>query len=322
MSYGIFILPAPYQFNPALTLSFVVVSTGAASSPGGVSLRLALRAARHAQAAALRSADVGHGFWRNSLVVVSPQGPVLHQPVSLHTSKPLQAAARALSDALRRGLLVRFMPQDAQAQVHAALAEAGLQGDEPYPTQSSVLGEDKEQEVQGEGKEVVVGVSRGVLRIGRAQHPLGRGAASASARVPRPLFFPNAHHMRLLEAMLEGWALGDHVLLIGNQGVGKNKLADRFLQLMNRGREYLQLHRDSTVASLTLRPVLQGGRLAFEDSPLVAAAVSGAVLVLDEVDKAPVEVVAALRTLLADGEMALADGRRLARGNERASVCL
>lgn len=30
---------------------------------------------------------------------------------------------------------------------------------------------------------------------------------------------------------------------MGNQGVGKNKLADRLLQLLNRPREYIQLHR-------------------------------------------------------------------------------
>jgi hypothetical protein len=30
---------------------------------------------------------------------------------------------------------------------------------------------------------------------------------------------------------------------VGNQGVGKNKLADRLLQLLNRPREYIQLHR-------------------------------------------------------------------------------
>ncbi len=37
------------------------------------------------------------------------------------------------------------------------------------------------------------------------------------------------------------------MLLIGNQGVGKNKLADRLLQLLNMEREYIQLHRDTTV---------------------------------------------------------------------------
>ena len=46
-------------------------------------------------------------------------------------------------------------------------------------------------------------------------------------------------------------ALGSHLLLLGEQGVGKNKLADKLLELLNAEREYIQLHRDTTVASLT-----------------------------------------------------------------------
>lgn len=43
--------------------------------------------------------------------------------------------------------------------------------------------------------------------------------------------------------MLQDFVLGEHLLLVGNQGVGKNKLVDRFLQLLNMPREYIQLHR-------------------------------------------------------------------------------
>jgi len=46
-----------------------------------------------------------------------------------------------------------------------------------------------------------------------------------------------------LELLLQDFLLGEHLLLVGNQGVGKNKLADRLLQLLNRPREYIQLHR-------------------------------------------------------------------------------
>ena len=49
------------------------------------------------------------------------------------------------------------------------------------------------------------------------------------------------------------------LLLIGTQGTGKNKLADRLLQVTGREREYMQLHRDSTVQSLTVEASLQGG---------------------------------------------------------------
>ena len=44
--------------------------------------------------------------------------------------------------------------------------------------------------------------------------------------------------------MLRDYELGQQLLLIGNQGVGKNKLTDRMLQLLRREREYMQLHRD------------------------------------------------------------------------------
>eukprot|EP01047_Picozoa_sp_COSAG01_P017995 COSAG01_NODE_965_length_12401_cov_3.496098_8_plen_107_part_00 len=75
---------------------------------------------------------------------------------------------------------------------------------------------------------------------------------------------------------------------MGNQGVGKNKLTDRLLQLMRRERDYIQLHRDTTVPTLTLNPSLIDGRIVWEDSPLVRAMSRGHVLVVDEVRGAPV----------------------------------
>ena len=59
------------------------------------------------------------------------------------------------------------------------------------------------------------------------------------------------------------------------------------LELLRAEREYVQLHRDTTVASLTLRPLLRDGAIAWEDSPLVRAARLGRVLMIDEADKAP-----------------------------------
>jgi len=77
----------------------------------------------------------------------------------------------------------------------------------------------------------------------------------------------------------------------GNQGVGKNKLADRLLQLLQRERQYVQLHRDTTVQGLTLTPSLIDGVVVWEDSPLVKSVREGHVLVVDEADKAPLEVI-------------------------------
>ena len=130
--------------------------------------------------------------------------------------------------------------------------------------------------------------------------------------VPEVVYFDSARHTAVLREMLVDFAAGNHLLLIGSQGVGKNKLADRMLQLLRRGREYMQLHRDVTVGSLTQTPNLVNGQLVWEDSPLVRALEHGRVLMLDEADKAPLEVTCILRSLLAEGAMVLADGRRVA----------
>lgn len=131
--------------------------------------------------------------------------------------------------------------------------------------------------------------------------------------------------------MLQDFVLGEHLLLVGNQGVGKNKLVDRFLQLVNRPREYIQLHRyefinltffllfikdiffsrDTTVQSLTSQQTVIDGVLQIEDSPLVKAVKNGYVLVIDEADKAPAHVTCVLKNLVETGNMRLADGRQI-----------
>ena len=73
---------------------------------------------------------------------------------------------------------------------------------------------------------------------------------------------------------------------------------------------YVQLHRDTTVTTLVMSPSMQDGRVVWEDSPLVRAMEHGRIFVLDEFDKAPVEVVVVLKGLLEDGELLLGDGRR------------
>ncbi len=83
-----------------------------------------------------------------------------------------------------------------------------------------------------------------------------------------------------------------------SQGVGKNKLIDRLLSLLRRPREYIQLHRDTTVQSLTLSPTVRDGIIVYEDSPLVRAVKAGHVLVVDEADKAPTQVTCILKTLV------------------------
>uniref|UniRef100_A0A8R1DMQ4 ATPase dynein-related AAA domain-containing protein n=1 Tax=Caenorhabditis japonica TaxID=281687 RepID=A0A8R1DMQ4_CAEJA len=135
--------------------------------------------------------------------------------------------------------------------------------------------------------------------------------AEDEALIPNVLFHDNEQHIGILEDMARDMKLGSHLLLIGNQGVGKNKLTDHFLRLINRPRQYMQLHRDTTVQTLTMQTVVENGIIRHEDSALVKAARNGQILVIDEADKAPLHVIAILKSLLDTGSLVLGDGRTL-----------
>jgi MoxR-like ATPase len=133
--------------------------------------------------------------------------------------------------------------------------------------------------------------------------------------VPNPRFEESPGQAKVMRDILEAHSVGEKALLIcGYQGVGKNKIVDHLLKNLNCEREYLQLHRDTTVQSLLLSPSVEAGRVVYHDSPLVRAAKFGRILVLDEADKAPVEVVALLKGLIEDGQLSLPDGRMLYYG--------
>ncbi|ETV82729.1 hypothetical protein, variant 2 [Aphanomyces astaci] len=150
------------------------------------------------------------------------------------------------------------------------------------------------------------------LSIGHVTYDMVKSDYPALELIPHPLYFNIPKHTLVMQQMLQDIVSGQpHLLLIGNQGVGKNKVVDRLLQLMHQEREYIQLHRDTTVQTLTMVPSMENGRIRWEDSPLVRAVKFGRTLVVDEADKAPLEVVCVLKGLIEDGEMLLGDGRRI-----------
>ena len=150
-----------------------------------------------------------------------------------------------------------------------------------------------------------------MLRIGSATMKVEENPKFPEL-VPDTLFYDVPQHLYRMQEILKDLALGEkHLLLIGNQGTGKNKIIDRLLHLLGWEREYIQLHRDTTVQSLTLQPTLIDGVVVWEDSPLVKAVQEGRVLMVDEADKAPLEVVCILKGLIEDGEMLLSDGRKI-----------
>ncbi|KAJ8349982.1 hypothetical protein SKAU_G00251120 [Synaphobranchus kaupii] len=206
-----------------------------------------------------------------------------------------QYPEESVSHAVHKACLSRFLPSLARSALQKNLANCSVQ-DTADPA------EPQERDLRSQ-------VQDGVLKIGKVSVPLYN--PDEKMKVPDVLFYENTQHMLLMEDILKDFLLGEHLLLVGNQGVGKNKIADRFLHLMNRPREYLQLHRDTTVQTLTLQPSVRDGIIVYEDSPLVKAVKLGHVLVVDEADKAPTNVTCILKALVESGEMILADGRRI-----------
>ncbi|XP_039733144.1 von Willebrand factor A domain-containing protein 8 isoform X5 [Pteropus medius] len=201
-----------------------------------------------------------------------------------------------LHDAVTKACLSRFLPSLARSALEKNLADASIE-----------ISADNNLELESEDYKCEV--ASGFLRIGAVSAPIYN--AHEKTKVPDVLFYDNIQHMVTMEDMLKDFLLGEHLLLVGNQGVGKNKIVDRFLHLLNRPREYIQLHRDTTVQTLTLQPSVKDGLIVYEDSPLVKAVKLGHVLVIDEADKAPTNVTCILKTLVENGEMILADGRRI-----------
>ncbi|KAM8786530.1 von Willebrand factor A domain-containing protein 8 [Rhynchonycteris naso] len=201
-----------------------------------------------------------------------------------------------LHSAVTKACLSRFLPSLARSALEKNLADTSIE----INTDNN-----REPELEDYKCEVV----SGSLRIGTVSAPICN--AHEKMKVPDVLFYDNIQHMMVMEDMLKDFLLGEHLLLVGNQGVGKNKIVDRFLHLLNRPREYIQLHRDTTVQTLTLQPSVKDGLIVYEDSPLVKAVKLGHVLVVDEADKAPTNVTCILKTLVENGEMILADGRRI-----------
>ncbi|KAI8646980.1 AAA domain-containing protein [Parasitella parasitica] len=200
--------------------------------------------------------------------------------------------------AIHKAALSRFMPTVAREALSALMIANGIYPPKKDPSSPELV--------------IQVLPSRDApeqIRIGNVTEPVFKGGNPML--IPKVVFHENPAHNEILKEMLKDYQLGDHLLLIGNQGVGKNKLADYFLQLLQLPREYIQLHRDSTVQSLTTTPAIANGVLTYEDSALVKAVRDGTILVVDEADKAPTYVTAVLKSLVEDGQMVLGDGRRI-----------
>ena len=170
-----------------------------------------------------------------------------------------------LSSLLRRACLSRFLPVLTRSALEGAMKRAGIV--DHVPVKNSM--EHGEQlkctvffslslnnwNVPYSSLHLTGEVRDGILHIGNVSTKVYN--AENRAMVPDTLFYENQEvgwplvwwlkwmiqNIATMSDMLRDFLLGFHLLLIGNQGTGKNKLTDRFLHLLNRPRQYMQLHR-------------------------------------------------------------------------------
>uniref|UniRef100_A0A8B9JC72 von Willebrand factor A domain containing 8 n=1 Tax=Astyanax mexicanus TaxID=7994 RepID=A0A8B9JC72_ASTMX len=173
-----------------------------------------------------------------------------------------QYPEESIGHAVNKACLSRFLPSLARSSLQKNLADCSIE------EQADPAAEQKQDHT--------CMVRDGVLTIGKVSAPVYN--PDEKMKVPDVLFYENAQHMAVMEDMLKDFLLGEHLLLVGNQGVGKNKI-------------------DCIVS--------------------VKAVKMGHILVIDEADKAPTNVTCILKTLVESGEMILADGRRIVSASGR-----
>ncbi|GKY90990.1 von Willebrand factor A domain-containing protein 8 [Mayamaea pseudoterrestris] len=216
-----------------------------------------------------------------------------------------RASTASIGEAVRQVLVTDLLPPTQRAALNSVLQKAGIKTTSRTPQISRTAPETKAADNH-------IMLTDKTLRIG--DFTMHRESAKRPEMVPSPRFFDIPSHVRTIKNLLLDWSSGERAFLVlGNQGVGKNVIIDRLCEVVNFEREYIQLHRDSTIPQLTLQPSIQNGQIVWTDSPLVRAAEQGLTLVIDEADKAPTEVLAVLKGLAEDGELLLGDGRRISR---------
>jgi hypothetical protein len=145
-----------------------------------------------------------------------------------------QQSVQDLRPLLHDALLTQFLPASCSRLVDSLLDECDA------PNQAAVGNRENKNDA---GIQDLIREEGGCLHIGDVSSPIQ--IPNNPELVPQPHYFDIPKHTRCMKEMLQDVVAGQkHMLLIGNQGVGKNKLADRLLQLLQQEREYIQLHRD------------------------------------------------------------------------------
>src|SRR3989338_4066246 len=119
---------------------------------------------------------------------------------------------------------------------------------------------------------------------------------------------------RILEVMSKMRRLGEHVLLVGEAGVGKDWLALVYGELMGEEPIVMSLSEEIEGQDLVAWRGLEKSLTIWEYSQIVKAYREGTIIIIDEVTKTRPGARAILNDLMQSKEIELPDGQRVKRG--------
>ena len=117
----------------------------------------------------------------------------------------------------------------------------------------------------------------------------------------------------VLNSMMQEHYAGRDILLVSPKGEGKSATANVFASTLGYDVLLFSLYKEMTGRDLLMRrttdPVT--GETVWEESPLLVAARTGQICILDGIEKLNSDTLGTLQGLLTDREVALPDGEKL-----------
>lgn len=153
------------------------------------------------------------------------------------TSYSAEEIGAVVHKLISQALLVRFLSAASATKFDIALNSAGLHAPNTRSAKSSnklMKMFHKQTSRKDIDREIIVDSAHNTVTIGDVT--VQQRHSTMPELVPHPLFHANASHLAVLESLLLSYKASYEnkekaILLIGNQGVGKNKLVDRLLQV-------------------------------------------------------------------------------------------
>ena len=122
-------------------------------------------------------------------------------------------------ETIHRALLSRFMPLGARERLESVLSSSGVKSSsmtQPKLEQLS-LTETELVKVEKEGSRTFVTIGEVKVAVNIPKNP---------SLVPDVVFFDIPKHIQIMKQIMKDFLQGENILLVGNQGVGKNKIGN------------------------------------------------------------------------------------------------